>query len=67
MGATCTVQHKEILVNSFLKVTKKKQAREISNIQVSDPGPSWPSCLDRLRRTYIFSLPGAQSAQRELL
>ena len=35
---------KEILVNSSLKATKKKLARVISKIQVSDPGPSWPSC-----------------------
>ena len=39
---------KETLVNSFLKATKKKKkkklARAISKNQVSDPGPSWPSC-----------------------
>ena len=37
-------RHKEILVNSFLKATKKKLARAMSKNQVSDPGPSWPSC-----------------------
>ena len=35
----------EILVNSSLKATKKNLAMVISKIQVSDPGPSWPSCL----------------------
>ena len=41
-------RHKEILVNSSLKTTKKKKkmARAISKNQVSDPGPSWPSCLN---------------------
>ena len=40
-------RHKEILVNSYLKATKKtkqnkkKMAWIISKIQVSDPGPSW--------------------------
>ena len=37
--------NKEILVNSSLKATKSKLARVISKIQVSDPGPSWPSCF----------------------
>ena len=36
-------RHKEILVSSFLKATKKKLARAISK-KVNDPGPSWPSC-----------------------
>ena len=35
---------KEILVNSSLKGAKK-MARVISKTQVSDPGPSWPSCF----------------------
>ena len=35
-------RHKEILVNSYLKATKKKLDRAISKNQVSDP---WPSCL----------------------
>ena len=37
---------KEILVNSSLKINKKKKkkARAISKNQLSDPGPSWPSC-----------------------
>ena len=35
---------KEILVNSSLKGTKK-MAMVISKTQVSDPGPSWPSCF----------------------
>ena len=40
-------RHKEILVNSSLKATKKKKklARAISKNQVSNPGPSWPSCF----------------------
>ena len=39
-------RHKEILVNSSLKATKKKKlARAISINQVSDLGPSWPSCF----------------------
>ena len=37
-------RHKEVLVNSSLKATKKKMARAISKNQVSDPRPSWPSC-----------------------
>ena len=45
-------RHKEILVNSFLKATKKKMARAISKNQVSDPGPSWPSCL-----THYHTIP----------
>ena len=38
---------KEILVNSSLKSTKKKKktGKAISKNQVSDPGPSWPSCF----------------------
>ena len=35
---------KEILVNSSLKGTKK-MARVISKTEVSELGPSWPSCL----------------------
>ena len=38
---------KEILVNSSLKATKTKLARAISKNQVSDPGPSWPSCFKK--------------------
>ena len=45
MEASC--RHEEILVNSSVKATKKKKklARAISKNQVSDPGPSWPSCF----------------------
>ena len=39
-------KHTEVLVNSSLKARKKKLARIISKIQVSDPGPSWPSCYN---------------------
>ena len=35
---------KEIIVNSSLK-GKKRMVRVISKTQVSDPGPSWPSCF----------------------
>ena len=45
-GLLALYRHKEILVNSSLKVKKKnKLARVISKIQVSDQEPSWPSCL----------------------
>ena len=44
MGLLALYRHKEILVNSSLKATKK-MARVISKVQVSDPGPSWPSCF----------------------
>ena len=43
MEATCTV-HNKILVNFSLKA-KKKLPMVLSKIQVSNPGPSWPSCL----------------------
>ena len=44
MGATCTVQ---TLRNSckFFSESDKKMVTVISKIQVSDPGPSWPTCL----------------------
>ena len=42
-GLLALYRHKEILVNSALKA-KKRMARAISKNQVSDPGPSWPSC-----------------------
>ena len=45
---------KEFLVNSSLKGTKK-MAREISKTQVSDPGPSWPSCF--FLPQYFLSFP----------
>ena len=38
----CT-DKKEFLVNPSLKA-KKKMAMILSEIQISDPGPSWPSC-----------------------
>ena len=41
MGANCTVQTKKF----FSERDKKKMARVISKTQVSDPGPSWPSCF----------------------
>ena len=42
-GLLALYGHKEILVNSYLKVTRKL-AMVLSKIQVSDPRPSWPSC-----------------------
>ena len=44
-GLLALYKHIEILVKSSLKATKKKLAIVISKIQVSDPGPSWPSCV----------------------
>ena len=37
-------RHKNILQNSSVKLPKKKLAMVLSEIHVSDPGPSWPSC-----------------------
>ena len=51
MEASCT----DILVNSSLKTTKKL-ARAISENQVSDPGPSWPSCLLLLNADFSFEI-----------
>ena len=34
--------------NDKKKKKKKKLARAISKNQVSDPGPSWPSCMNEL-------------------
>ena len=45
-------RHKEILVNSS-ENDKKKMARAISKNQMSDPGPSWPSCL----KSYSYISP----------
>ena len=47
-GLLALYRHKEILVNSSLKATKKKKkwARVISKVQVSDPGPFWHSCYN---------------------
>ena len=36
---------KEILVNSSLKTTRKKWLEQSKKNQVSNPGPSWPSCF----------------------
>ena len=47
---------KEILINSSLKATKKL-AMVLSKIQVSDPGPSWPSCC-----FFLFSFCFIQQA-----
>ena len=55
MGATCSAQTKEILVNSFRK-GQKKMARVISKTQVSNPGPSWPSCSTRFLEKYGYCL-----------
>ena len=43
--------HKEILQNSFsLKPPKRKIVCGPLKIQVSDPGPSWPSCLKKIEQ-----------------
>ena len=47
-------RHKEILVNSFLKATKKKLGRAISKNQVSNQGPSWLSCFSCCKEVSIF-------------
>ena len=44
MGATVLYGHKEILVNLSPKATKKNGNGRLK-VHVSDPGPSWPSCL----------------------
>ena len=43
-GLLALYKHTEILGNSSLKVTNKSGYGHLK-IQVSDPGPSWPSCL----------------------
>ena len=47
-------RYKEILVSSSLKATKKNLARAVSKNQVSNPGPSWPSCLSYFYQTWNF-------------
>ena len=44
MEASCTVQTLRNSCKFFSESDKKKLARAISKNQVSDPGPSWPSC-----------------------
>ena len=48
--------YKEIIVNSSLKMTQKKMALVLSNIQVSDPGPFWPSCKGVVFVLYLRAL-----------
>ena len=46
MEASCTVQTKRNSCKFFSESDNKKiLARAISKNQVSDPGPSWPSCF----------------------
>ena len=45
MEASCTVQTLRNSCKFFSESDKKKLARAISQNQVSDPGPSWPSCF----------------------
>ena len=45
MEASCTVQTLRNSCKFLSESDKKKLAREISKNQVSDPGPSWPSCF----------------------
>ena len=54
-GLLALYGHKEILVNSSLRVTKK-MARVISKIQVSDPGPSWPSYFFKKKKSKAVGL-----------
>ena len=54
MEASCTVQ---FFSESDKK--KKKLARAISKNQVSDPGPSWPSCLKK--KIVIFDFVSTKS------
>ena len=44
MEASCTVQTLRNSCKFFSENDIKKLARAISKNQVSDPGPSWPSC-----------------------
>ena len=44
MEASCTVQTLRNSCKFLSESDKKKLARAISKNQVSDPGPSWPSC-----------------------
>ena len=44
MEASCTVQTLRNSCKFFSESDIKKLARAISKNQVSDPGPSWPSC-----------------------
>ena len=48
MGTTCTVQSQRNSCKFFSESDKQKLARAISKTQVSDPGPSWPSCFQTL-------------------
>ena len=54
-GLLALYRQKETLVNSSLKATKnkKKMARVILKIQVSHPGPSWPSCFTILKKNHV--------------
>ena len=45
MEASCTVQTQRNSCKFFSENDNKKTARAITKNQVSDPGPSWPSCL----------------------
>ena len=49
MEASCTVQTLRNSCKFFYESDKKKLAKAISKNQVSDPGPSWPSCFEILR------------------
>ena len=45
MEASCTVQTLRSSCKFFSESDKKELAKAISKNQMSDPGPSWPSCL----------------------
>ena len=44
-GLLALYGHNKILVNSSPKATKKKIGYGHLKIQMSNPGPSWPSCF----------------------
>ena len=52
MEASCTVQTLRNSCKFFSESDKKNLAKAISKNQVSDPGPSWPSCLTELMPMY---------------
>ena len=53
MGATCSVQTYRNSCKFFSESDKKKLAMVISKIQVSDSGPSWPSCFFYARTDFL--------------
>ena len=56
--------HEEILVNSSSLNCKKKLALVLSKIQVSDLGPSWPSCFSVIKSQDLMAKGKAFSKQQ---